>query len=187
MRRASSFRVSSPLPGSTHPIGLSTAFSARSAPAASLGSTATLSQRAALDARVPGQARAARAGEVLQVSSGTIATVTLRLDVPARDYLDRENRIDRVELVGISREGARVLFEGPPGVTRGLQRASEGAARGHCTQGTGKPHDARRQSPLLHQSGEVDHAALRSANARIALASPRRFLVVIRPPPHGLL
>jgi hypothetical protein len=70
--------------------------------------------RAALEVRVPGQPRVMTPGETLQVQAGGVASVTLRLDVPARDYLDRENRIDQVELIGISSEGARVLFSGPP-------------------------------------------------------------------------
>jgi hypothetical protein len=70
--------------------------------------------RATLDAQVPGQPRPVTPGEVLQTAPGAVASVTLRLTVPAHDYLDRENRIDRVELVGVSREGARVLFAGPP-------------------------------------------------------------------------
>ena len=41
----------------------------------------------------------------------------MRLIVPARDYLNRENHIDQVELVGISSDGARLLFSGPPGAS----------------------------------------------------------------------
>jgi hypothetical protein len=72
---------------------------------------------AILDATVPGQLRAVTSGEVLQTAPGAVAIVTLRLTVPATDYLDRENRIDRVELVGVSKGGAQVLFAGPPGST----------------------------------------------------------------------
>jgi len=71
--------------------------------------------RATLEARAGGAPRAVTPGELLQVAAGTVATVTLRLDVPERDYLGRENHIDRVELVGVAQDGARVLFQGPPG------------------------------------------------------------------------
>jgi hypothetical protein len=72
---------------------------------------------ATLEARVPDLVRAVGVGEAYQVRAGTVATVTLHLAVPPLDFLDRENQIDAVELVGVSSDGARVLFSGPPGET----------------------------------------------------------------------
>jgi hypothetical protein len=73
--------------------------------------------KATLEARVAGQPRPMTPGETLEVQPGAIATATLRLTVPARDYLGGENHIDQVELVGISSDGARLLFSGPPGAS----------------------------------------------------------------------
>jgi hypothetical protein len=67
-----------------------------------------------LEARVEGLARPVGAGETLATRAGTQVTVSLRMNVPDRDYLGRENRIDAVELVGVSDQGARILSSGPP-------------------------------------------------------------------------
>lgn len=55
---------------------------------------------------VPGQRLTARAG--------TRLTVTLKVEVPATDYLGEPNRIDSVELIGIANQKATVLFSGAP-------------------------------------------------------------------------
>jgi hypothetical protein len=49
------------------------------------------------------------AGETIAVPPGTSVTVTLSLDVPARDALDQPNQLDAIELIAVSRDGARVF------------------------------------------------------------------------------
>jgi hypothetical protein len=72
---------------------------------------------AQLEARFAGQTHVFQPGETAAVAAGTSAIVSLRLVVPPVDYLGRENRIDAVELIGISQAKTETLFNGPPGTT----------------------------------------------------------------------
>lgn len=54
-------------------------------------------------------------GETVAAAAGTRVNVTLKMKVPAQDYAGHDNRIDAVELVGISSQETRVLFSGAPG------------------------------------------------------------------------
>ena len=69
----------------------------------------------ALEVMAPGLARAATPGEAIAVAAGTTITAALRFDVPAAAWpAAGPNRIDRVEIITIDTDGARVAAEGPP-------------------------------------------------------------------------
>lgn len=67
-----------------------------------------------LEARFEGLARSVHAGETVVAPRGSHATVTLQLEVPAVDYLDRPNKIDQVELIGVTTTKTESLFAGAP-------------------------------------------------------------------------
>jgi hypothetical protein len=78
-----------------------------------------IAEKVELSATAAGLARPALAGERLTVSPGAQVTVSLTMEVPARDYRLSANRIDTVELIGIAPDGkATVLHAGPPGATQ---------------------------------------------------------------------
>ena len=56
--------------------------------------------------------RPAVAGEAVRLPAGTMATLVLRAEVPATDWAGQPNRIDTVELIGVSRNGTSVLKAG---------------------------------------------------------------------------
>jgi hypothetical protein len=56
-----------------------------------------------------GLPRPAMAGETIAVPAGMSVTVTLSLEVPARDAFDQPNQVDAIELIAVSRDGARVF------------------------------------------------------------------------------
>ena len=60
-----------------------------------------------------GLRRAAMAGEVVRLAAGASITVELHAAVPATDWEGRANRLDLVDLIGISGDGAKVLHSGP--------------------------------------------------------------------------
>src|SRR5262249_7128186 len=68
-----------------------------------------------LDVKLSGSPRPVVSGETIVSKAGDQATVSLQMRVPALDYRGRENRIDNVELIGISALKTAVLFSGPPG------------------------------------------------------------------------
>ncbi len=74
-------------------------------------------QEAELRATFEGLARPVGVGETAAAATGVKATVSLRMKVPPSDYLNRENRIDVVELIGVSATKTETLFSGPPGET----------------------------------------------------------------------
>jgi hypothetical protein len=55
------------------------------------------------------------AGQRLTSRAGKRVTATLTFDVPSKDYAGNDNRIDVVELIGISAGKASVIYSGPPG------------------------------------------------------------------------
>src|SRR5262249_47002939 len=67
-----------------------------------------------LEVSLGGLRRPARAGETISASAGAKATVSVRLDVTATDFLGRPNRIDNVELIAISREKSEVVYSAAP-------------------------------------------------------------------------
>jgi hypothetical protein len=74
-----------------------------------------------LHAKFDGQPRVIRVGETVAASAGTKATVSLELKTPPTDYLGRDNRIDIVELIGISATSTDVLFHGAPGTAEAFK------------------------------------------------------------------
>jgi hypothetical protein len=69
---------------------------------------------AALQVRLPGLPRPAQMGETVSASVGLKATVSLRIDVSATDFLGRANRIDTVELIAISKDASDIVHSGAP-------------------------------------------------------------------------
>ena len=67
-----------------------------------------------LRAAIQGAERPIVIGEIAEAAVGTAVAVSLEMVPSPRDYLGRESRIDLVELVGITQDGARVLFSAPP-------------------------------------------------------------------------
>jgi hypothetical protein len=67
-----------------------------------------------LRANTEGLSRPAIAGESLAAPAGAKMTVTLEMRIPAADFAGHPNRIDQVELIGVSAEGAKTLFNGAP-------------------------------------------------------------------------
>lgn len=62
-----------------------------------------------VEADVDGLERAAVVGEAVRCPVGTVANVRVKFQIPDKDWSDRPNRVDQIELIGIDREGARVL------------------------------------------------------------------------------
>jgi hypothetical protein len=56
-----------------------------------------------------GLSRSAMAGETIAVTVGSIVTVTLSLNVPARDATDQPNQVNAIELIAVSAAGSRVF------------------------------------------------------------------------------
>jgi hypothetical protein len=67
-----------------------------------------------LQARMDGPPRPAGVGEVLTAAAGAKASVTLTMTVPPKDFAGRDNRIDTVELIGISSTKTEVLYSASP-------------------------------------------------------------------------
>ena len=61
-----------------------------------------------------GLPRAAIAGEAIAVPSGSRLSVDLVLDVPAKDWAGADNRIDVVDLIGVTRNAASIVGTGAP-------------------------------------------------------------------------
>lgn len=73
---------------------------------------------ALLEARFDGQPHVFQPGETAAAAVGAQARVSLQLTIPPVDYLGRENRIDVVELIGISQSKTETLVSGPPGTPK---------------------------------------------------------------------
>jgi hypothetical protein len=67
-----------------------------------------------LRVRFDGGPRPAGAGETVSARAGAIATVSLGLKIAPTDYLGRANRIDTVELIGVTPGTAKVIHSGTP-------------------------------------------------------------------------
>lgn len=67
-----------------------------------------------------GLPRAAIAGESVRLRAGTPVTIEVRVEVPPTDWAGRPNRVDLVDLIGVSQSGASVLHSGP--LTSGISR-----------------------------------------------------------------
>lgn len=63
---------------------------------------------------VPGLPRAAQAGEVIALPRPGKVSVELAFQVPSRAWRPGPNHIDQIEIIGVDRDGARVLFAGAP-------------------------------------------------------------------------
>ena len=74
-----------------------------------------------LEARLDGQSTPVTAGETVATTAGTHVTVSLNMTVPATDYAGRANRIDIVELIGVSRDKSEILFSGAPGTNEAFK------------------------------------------------------------------
>lgn len=73
------------------------------------GSHGQIARQAELTASSAGLPRAAHAGESIRVPPDAEVHVTLRVDVPEWDWQGVINQIDVVELIGVDKDGARVL------------------------------------------------------------------------------
>lgn len=61
-----------------------------------------------------GLPRRAWPGEVVETPADTLVTVRVEFVVPPRDYSGAPNRIDAVELIGVSAQGARIIAQCAP-------------------------------------------------------------------------
>jgi hypothetical protein len=61
-----------------------------------------------------GLGRPAVAGEAIEVSAGSSVTVTLSAEIPERDWQRQPNKLDAVELIGITKEKAGIVANRPP-------------------------------------------------------------------------
>jgi PHP domain-containing protein len=71
-------------------------------------------REAELTVAAPGLSRPASAGETIAVPGGTNLLVELSYEVPEQSWRPGPNHVDRVELIAIDRQGARVVSEGAP-------------------------------------------------------------------------
>ncbi|HEU5431434.1 MAG TPA: VanZ family protein, partial [Thermomicrobiales bacterium] len=95
------------------------------------GSHGQIAREVELRVAAGGLPRAAVSGEAIEVPPGTELTVELSLLAAEVDWQGRPSRIDEIELIGITSEGARTLASCPPearGRTRltALETPSEG-------------------------------------------------------------
>jgi len=60
-----------------------------------------------------GLPRAAVPGEVIHVPSGATVTAHLKMDVPATDWQNQPNKIDAIELIGVSQDKAAIIASRP--------------------------------------------------------------------------
>ena len=97
-----------------------------------------IAERVELQARFDGQPHVFQTGETAAASPGTKATVALTLRVPQTDYRGRPNRIDSVELIGVSRDGAQTLFSGPPGASEAFSTVVTVPAEGLVLRARGR-------------------------------------------------
>ena len=63
----------------------------------------------------PGLERPALAGESIRVAAGAALSVDLVMDIPGTDWSGAANHIDAIDLIGISKDGARIVASGTPG------------------------------------------------------------------------
>lgn len=68
-----------------------------------------------LTVEVEGLTRAASVGEVIEVAPSTEVTVNLAFSTPPVDWASNPNYLDAIELIAITRDGARVQVDRPPG------------------------------------------------------------------------
>jgi hypothetical protein len=61
-----------------------------------------------------GLPRPAITGEEVRLAAGTTATVELQARVPATDWSSQPNRLDVVDLIGVTKDGASILRSGAP-------------------------------------------------------------------------
>ena len=87
-----------------------------------LGVHGAIVRSAELRVNAPGLKRPALVGEQLRVRAGTPLSVELVMDVPATDWSGAANRIDAIDLIGVSKDGARIVSSGAPSAD-GLWRA----------------------------------------------------------------
>jgi PHP domain len=79
-----------------------------------LGIHGGIVRSAELRVSAPGLERAAIVGEHVRVRAGTTLSVDLEMLVPATDWSGAANRIDAIELIGVSKDGARIVSSGAP-------------------------------------------------------------------------
>ena len=62
----------------------------------------------------PGLPRSALAGETVRLPQGTTAVLEVRARIPKVDWAGQANRVDLVELVGVTQAGTSVVHSAPP-------------------------------------------------------------------------
>lgn len=60
-----------------------------------------------------GLPRPAIAGEEVKLAAGVEATVSLRAKIPDKDWSSQPNRLDVVDLIGVTKTGASIIHSGP--------------------------------------------------------------------------
>jgi hypothetical protein len=107
-----------------------------------------------LQAQLAGLIRPVFAGETVSASVGTEITVSLKMKVPATDYLGRENRIDAVELIGISPTETRVVWSAAPGETDALNTVVRVPAGGIVLRARGR-RDLDNETALMFYTNPI--------------------------------
>ncbi len=62
----------------------------------------------------PGLDRPAWPGEAIEVHPHTTATVRIEMDIPEKDWEQQPNKIDRIELIAITPDDAKIIATSPP-------------------------------------------------------------------------
>jgi hypothetical protein len=81
-----------------------------------LGVHGGIVRSAELRVTAPGLEGAAIAGEQVRVPAGTRLSVDLVMDVPSADWSGAVNHIDAIDLIGVSKDAARIVASGAPTV-----------------------------------------------------------------------
>ena len=77
-------------------------------------------RRLSLSVQGPDLPRAATAGESIVVPAGAALMAAVTAEVPVKDWEGRASRVDMIEVVGITTQGARILASGPPDERNGF-------------------------------------------------------------------
>ncbi len=91
-----------------------------------------------LRVRAEGLSRPAYAGETIAVSTDSSLTVELNLDVPRADWEGRPNRIDQIELIAVTGNGARIIAEEPLYMGKPFTRELKGLSAGFVLRARGR-------------------------------------------------
>ena len=119
---------------------------------------------AELRVMTPGLERAALAGESIRVPAGAALSVDLVMDVPGTDWSGAANHVDAIELIGVTKDGARIVASGAPGPDGRWHAEVTTPAGGIVLRARGRRViDERPGLALLHES-DPSHEPL-SANS----------------------